>query len=143
MELHHSVVFISLSHLESTDAPTTPLSTESESDMQRFLEKDESKTPQTTHNALRNNDEDEYCVAGRRLSYQLKGLQDQQRFIAEKLISDVIFYARMKKLTETAVVHCSEQQSQQYESLQTPQRYTSDSQDSNITQYFRNYQILD
>ncbi|KAL1488724.1 hypothetical protein ABEB36_014523 [Hypothenemus hampei] len=36
---------------ESTDAPTTPLSTESESDIQRFLEKGESKTPQTSRSS--------------------------------------------------------------------------------------------
>nr|CAI5843165.1 unnamed protein product [Callosobruchus analis] len=60
------------------------------------------------HTALSSNDanpdpEDEYLIAGKRIGYQLKAIEDQQKIIAEKLISDVIFYANMGKLTE----HCS------------------------------------
>nr|CAI5849989.1 unnamed protein product [Callosobruchus analis] len=60
------------------------------------------------HTALSSNDanpdpEDEYLIAGKRIGYQLKAIEGQQKIIAEKLISDVIFYANMGKLTE----HCS------------------------------------
>lgn len=87
------------------------------------------------HDVLKNTNEDEYCIAGKRLGYQLKELEDQQRFIAEKLISDVMFYARMGKLTENSAVHCNNvsslqvpisrsqiihQQPQQYEYLLPP-----------------------
>ncbi|XP_050304376.1 uncharacterized protein LOC126741941 [Anthonomus grandis grandis] len=56
-----------------------------------------------------NNDENEneYAIAGKRIGYQLQGVVERQRIIAEKLISDVMFYASMGKLAEDAVVYCS------------------------------------
>lgn len=60
------------------------------------------------HNVLSSdNPENEYTIAGKRIGYQLQGVEERQRIIAEKLISDVMFYARMGKLTEEATVHCS------------------------------------
>lgn len=60
------------------------------------------------HNALSCNvtePEEEYQIVGKRLGYQLKGMAERQRTIAEKLISDVMFYAKMGKLTEDSAIH--------------------------------------
>lgn len=55
------------------------------------------------HKTLSNNNvntEEEYDIVGKRIGYQLKDVEGFQRIIAEKLISDVMFYAKMGKLTE-------------------------------------------
>lgn len=49
-------------------------------------------------------DEDEFATAGKRIGYQLKALTDHQRIIAEKLISDVIYFAKLDKLSENSQV---------------------------------------
>lgn len=51
-------------------------------------------------------DEEEYMIAGKRIGYQLKAIAENQRIIADKLISDVIYYAKIGKLTENATVNC-------------------------------------
>lgn len=51
-----------------------------------------------------NNDRDEWDIAGRRIGFQLRSLEFEQRIIAEKLISDVMFYARRKRLSENSSV---------------------------------------
>lgn len=58
-------------------------------------------------NVLEKPDEDEYMVAGKRIGFQLKDLEPNQRIIAEKLISDVIFYGKTKKLTEDSRIECN------------------------------------
>lgn len=58
------------------------------------------------HKAL-TKDEDEYQITGKRIAHQLKKITEPQRIIAEKLISDVIYYARIGKLTEDASVYCN------------------------------------
>lgn len=45
---------------------------------------------------------------GRTVGHQLKDLQPMQRYIAEKLISDTIFYGRMDKLTMQSNVSLSQ-----------------------------------
>lgn len=55
------------------------------------------------HKTLSNNNantEEEYHIVGKRIGYLLKDVEGFQRIIAEKLISDVMFYAKMGKLTE-------------------------------------------
>lgn len=42
--------------------------------------------------------EDEYSVVGNIIALQLKGMDEKQRLIAEKLVSDVMFYGRMGKV---------------------------------------------
>lgn len=57
---------------------------------------------------ISDDDDDEHLVAGKRiLDYQLKGVNEHQRTIADKLISDVIYYAKLGKLTDDAGVHCT------------------------------------
>uniref|UniRef100_A0A6P7GIB1 Uncharacterized protein LOC114343021 n=1 Tax=Diabrotica virgifera virgifera TaxID=50390 RepID=A0A6P7GIB1_DIAVI len=51
--------------------------------------------------------ENECTLAGKRIGYQLQRVEERQRIIAEKLISDVMFYARMGRLQENATVYCS------------------------------------
>jgi hypothetical protein len=58
------------------------------------------------HQALTNTDDDECAVAEKRIGYQLKGMAEQQRFIAEKLISDIMYYGRVGKLKDDASVLC-------------------------------------
>ncbi|KAF5308580.1 hypothetical protein FQR65_LT18059 [Abscondita terminalis] len=78
------------------------------------------------------NTEAEYHIAGESIGYQLKAVEGHQRIIAEKLITDVMFYAKMGKLTEdcsinipsnsqSQPIHLSAQQSQQ------PQGYAPNS----------------
>lgn len=59
------------------------------------------------HKVLSNNDDtdEEYHIAGKRIGYQLKAVEDRQRNIAEKLISDVMFYAKMGRLTEDTSIN--------------------------------------
>ncbi|KAK0162410.1 hypothetical protein PV327_006190 [Microctonus hyperodae] len=53
-------------------------------------------------------DDDEDLVAVKQiLDYKLKGVDEHQRTIADKLISDVIYYAKLGKLTEDAGIHCT------------------------------------
>lgn len=52
-------------------------------------------------------EDDKYTVIGKNISIQLKEMVDHQRFIAEKLISDIMFYGRMGKLREDAMVKCT------------------------------------
>jgi len=52
-------------------------------------------------------EEDEYAVVGKRIAFQLKGMNEHQRLIAEKLVSDIMYYGRMAQLKEDALVNCS------------------------------------
>lgn len=45
-------------------------------------------------------EEDECTVVGKRFAMQLRGMAEQQRILAEKIVSDVMYYGRMGKLTE-------------------------------------------
>lgn len=56
------------------------------------------------HATLTSPEEDEYTVVGKRLAFQLKGMEDKQRLIAEKLIADVMYYGRMGRLSEDATI---------------------------------------
>jgi hypothetical protein len=53
------------------------------------LEEKKKKLIDLAHQALTNTDDDECAVAGKRIGYQLKGMAEQQTFIAEKLISGI------------------------------------------------------
>lgn len=44
--------------------------------------------------------EDWLDITGKKIAYDLRELNERQRIIAEKLISDVIFYAKLDKLNE-------------------------------------------
>ncbi|CAD7077525.1 unnamed protein product [Hermetia illucens] len=48
--------------------------------------------------------ESEFDVIAKRYSMQLRSLDETQRIIAEKLISDVMFYARLGKLRTTSAI---------------------------------------
>lgn len=48
--------------------------------------------------------EEEWEVYGRSIGIQIKGLGKRQLAIAQKLISDVIFYAKLDQLTESSYV---------------------------------------
>lgn len=39
--------------------------------------------------------EDEYAMVGKRIAFQFKGMNKHQRLIAEKLVSDIMYYGRM------------------------------------------------
>lgn len=58
------------------------------------------------HKALTRDDttEDKYQIFGKRIAYQFKELTEPQQTIAEKLISDVMFHAKLEKLTENSSV---------------------------------------
>jgi hypothetical protein len=48
--------------------------------------------------------EDEFDVVGKCMSYQLRNLNKTQLIISRKLISDIIYYASLEKLTESTCV---------------------------------------
>lgn len=50
-------------------------------------------------------EEDEYSVTGKRVAFQLSGMSEEQKLIAEKIISDVMFHCRMGKLTVDTTLH--------------------------------------
>lgn len=117
------------------------------------------------------NTEEEYHIAGKRIGYQLKAVEGHQRIIAEKLISDVMFYAKMGKLTEdcsinipsnsqSQPIHLSAQQSQQpqgyapnsgfqssegstYSMLMPSQGQNSKSTTSQVRNFFSTYEPQD
>lgn len=63
-------------------------------------------SPDLVHKTLTSTEkDDEYAVAGKRFAFQLRGMEEKQRFIAEKLISDVMFYGRIGKLSEDATIY--------------------------------------
>lgn len=45
-------------------------------------------------------EDDECDIIGKRFAMQLRGMKESQMFLAEKIISDVMYYGRMDKLTE-------------------------------------------
>lgn len=49
-------------------------------------------------------EDDECVVTGKKLAFQLKRMDDHQRLIAEKLISDIMFYGGLGKLNEDVVI---------------------------------------
>lgn len=57
------------------------------------------------HKTLTAPDEDEYTVVGKRLAFQLRDMDGHQRFIAEKLICDVMYYGRLGRLSEGTSIH--------------------------------------
>lgn len=48
--------------------------------------------------------EDEFDIAGKHFASQLRGLDQEQRILVEKLIADVVFEARLKRLKTTSVI---------------------------------------
>lgn len=48
---------------------------------------------------------DEFDIVGKRFAFQLKKLEDGQRFIAEKLMSDILFYGAMGRLEEDCTIN--------------------------------------
>nr|CAD7568891.1 unnamed protein product [Timema californicum] len=48
---------------------------------------------------------DECEIVGKRFEYQLRGMNERQRIIADKLISDVMYYGRLGRLSEDSVLH--------------------------------------
>ncbi|XP_067008469.2 uncharacterized protein [Anabrus simplex] len=48
--------------------------------------------------------EDEFDIAGKKLSYDLRTMNQQQHVIAEKLVSDVVYYAKLGKLNENSSI---------------------------------------
>lgn len=45
-------------------------------------------------------EEDECTIVGKRFSMQLRGMTDHQKYLAEKIIGDVMYHGRMNMLTE-------------------------------------------
>lgn len=45
-------------------------------------------------------EDDECSIVGKRFAMQLRGMTDHQKFLAEKIISDVMYHGRMEMLTE-------------------------------------------
>lgn len=56
---------------------------------------------------LTEEDDDECTVAGKRIAFQLRGMEERQKVIAEKLISDVMFYGKLGKLDEDTIINLS------------------------------------
>lgn len=73
-------------------------------------EQKKAKLMELAHEAL-SKDDDEYEITGKRIAFQLKDIAKPQRIIAEKLISDVIYYAKIDKLTKDSSV-CNHSSSQ-------------------------------
>ncbi|CAG2063878.1 unnamed protein product, partial [Timema podura] len=48
---------------------------------------------------------DECVIMGKRFEYQLRGMNERQRIIADKLISDVMYYGRLGRLSEDSGLH--------------------------------------
>lgn len=45
-------------------------------------------------------EEDECTIVGKRFALQLRGMTDHQKYLAEKIIGDVMYHGRMNMLTE-------------------------------------------
>lgn len=45
-------------------------------------------------------EDDECDIIGKRFAMQLRGMKENQKLLAEKIIGDVMYYGRMDKLTE-------------------------------------------
>nr|CAD7203211.1 unnamed protein product [Timema douglasi] len=58
---------------------------------------------QTTSRTCESADECE--IVGKRFEFQLRGMNERQRIIADKLISDVMYYGRLGRLSEDSVLH--------------------------------------
>jgi len=56
-----------------------------------------------------NSTKEEWEVTGKSIGYQMKDLDKKQRAIAQKLISDVLFYAKIGKLMEDSSISISSQ----------------------------------
>lgn len=48
--------------------------------------------------------EDIFDITGKKIACDLRELNEQQRIIAEKLINDIIYYAKLGKLNENCLV---------------------------------------
>ncbi|BET01540.1 Alcohol dehydrogenase transcription factor Myb/SANT-like [Nesidiocoris tenuis] len=59
------------------------------------------------HLSTEDDDDDDWDLMGRSLAVQLKKLPTSQRIIANKLISDVIYYGNLGKLSENSMVNVS------------------------------------
>ncbi|XP_043289381.1 uncharacterized protein [Venturia canescens] len=60
-----------------------------------------------TDEKINNADQSEWEVIGKSIGYQLKGLERTQLTIAQKLISDVIFYGKMNRLLPDSCITVS------------------------------------
>ncbi|KAH9632880.1 hypothetical protein HF086_007763 [Spodoptera exigua] len=74
---------------------------------------------------LLNTKEEDWEILGRSIGMQLRDVNQQQHIIARKLISDVIFYATLNKLSEESFVGVTTHQSKASYPWFTPSRSSS------------------
>lgn len=48
--------------------------------------------------------EDEFDIAGKHFASQLRGLDQEQRILVEKLMADMVFEARLKRLRRSSII---------------------------------------
>ncbi|CAH1106934.1 unnamed protein product [Psylliodes chrysocephalus] len=68
------------------------------------LEKKKVALMDLAHKTLSGGDDDEFDITWKRIACQLRGMNERQRLIAEKLVSDVMFHGRMGNLPEDASI---------------------------------------
>lgn len=75
---------------------------ESEPDVKhfKFNESDVTENVQDVSNVL----DDDWTVIGKAIGVQIKNLDTKQSAIAQKLISDILFYAKLGKLSEESLI---------------------------------------
>ncbi|KAF7283311.1 hypothetical protein GWI33_000942 [Rhynchophorus ferrugineus] len=94
---------------DSTDTlqtPSTIITPQNKRRKTSGIEQNKQESVYLAHKAPSNNSdiEEECNIASKRIGYQLKAVEGHQRIIAEKLISDVMFYAKLGKLTEDSSI---------------------------------------
>jgi hypothetical protein len=68
-------------------------------------------------NASQNNSDDNFTIAVKKFGNDLKMIDHEQRVIAEKLVSDVLYYAKLNKLTEYYSINLGMPSSQGYRTV--------------------------
>lgn len=87
------------------DSPTTSITTHHITKKQKTLlakKKDFLDLASETIKTLNEQpiEEDECTIVGKRFSMQLRGMTEHQKYLAEKIIGDVMYHGRMNMLTE-------------------------------------------
>lgn len=76
--------------------------------------------------------EDSCDITGKKIACDLRQLEVNQKIIAEKLINDVLYYAKLNRLNENCSVNIAQIQ---------PTYHSLTSMPSNVTQYYDSFNI--
>lgn len=98
-----------LSTASSTTMPPTPQTQSRKTKFSKFakIEKQKESFLEVATNFLKESSSHEENAYGRYIDQQLKEVTPNQRIIAEKLISDVIYYSKLQKLIEISCVQAT------------------------------------